>query len=177
MARRFGRQSVVRAPRRRAQWSEVLVQSQVIALAAVQTFGAVNIGSAFLEQQTLVRLRGNARVTLDPGAAADTMIVGLGIGVVSEDAFAVGGVLSVPSPTDDADWSWIWHQLFVLGPTIGATPQEAGINQHASVVIDSKAQRKVGPNEVLFMVWDGIQMAGAPTADGVAVVRNLVLLA
>ena len=48
------------------------------------------------------------------------MIVGLGLIVVQSDAFTTGGATAMPSPTDDVDAPWLWHQFFVFGPTVAA---------------------------------------------------------
>ena len=99
---------------------------------------------------TLLRLRGSYIIKGTPDAVVDDVVVGIGIGIVSTDAAAVGGV-SVPSPLGDPDWSWVWHQYVAL-----AAGQTALLGQDiGSVVrgeIDSKAMRKMKPNESLVIV-------------------------
>ena len=108
------------------------------------------------------------------GAASDSMIVGIGLIIVSADAFTVGGA-SVPSPIDDTAANWMWRHYFAFTPAVAAeSATELGLYQE--VVIDSKAQRKIGLNEVIGFVWDGVILAGTPTADGTAVTLPLHLL-
>ncbi len=172
MARRVSR--FVGRQRRQADWSSVLVRTRVTGLASTQSLGAVSVGSEALERFTTVRLRGNAYVHLDPGAVGDSMVVGLGLVIVSADAFAAGAA-SMPSPIDDLDWAFLWHQLFILGPSIGSTEGDQSLDQIMRVVIDAKAQRKNTPGEVLAFIWDAVIDSGAPTADGYAAVRELGL--
>ena len=158
-----------------ADWSDIILRSRVLAQGATQVLGT-GVALEFLQRVTLARLRGNAVVHMDPGAAGDSMVVGLGAVLVSDDAFTAGSA-SVPSPLDDADYSWIYHQLFVLGPAISATEvSELGL-QNVRVEIDSKAQRKCVPGQVLTFVWDAVIIAGSPTYDGNAAVREMALLA
>ena len=84
----------------------------------------------------------------------------------------------MPSPIDDLDAPWIWQQLFVLGPSVGAetaTDQALGIVT-ARAEIDNKAQRKLQENETLSFMWDAVLLVGSPTADCIAAVRFLSLL-
>ena len=165
-----------RGPRRVPEWGGVLVRSRLLALSTSQSLGAVTIGAAFTQKATLVRIRGMANVQLDPSAIADTMIVGLGILIVRTTAF-IAGAASMPSPLDDIESAFLYHKIFTLGPSLTAGEVGEELNSNLNVEIDSKAMRKVGPDDTLGIIWDGIQLAGTPTADCVCAIRNLVLLA
>ena len=99
---------------------------------------------------TVVRLRGYVELIMQAATAAvDGFSYGIGIGIVTADAFSVG-VTAVPNPIDDADWpGWIWHKLGALSAPVaggfGATPSDNQI-----IEIDSKAMRKFRLNETLF---------------------------
>ena len=165
------------APRRTPEWSGVLVFTNISGGTATQSLGSQAQGSAAAVRQTIVRIRGSAVVHMVAGAAADAMVVGLGLIIVSEDALAAGAA-SIPSPIDDLDSPWIFHQLFSLGPSTAseaADDTNLGLST-ARIVIDNKAQRKIGPNEVLTFMWDTQLHAGTPTFDGSAAVRCLSLL-
>ena len=96
------------------------------------------------QKNTLVRIRGMAVVFLTTlTSAGDGFDGALGIGLVSNEAFAAG-VASQPGALTDADWDgWVWHSFFhVHGVT--ATVSD-GVNANLFMVripIDSKAQRK-----------------------------------
>jgi len=105
---------------------------------------------SFAEKATIVRNRG--QFSIKPvSAAADVSVVGaLGVGIISAEALAAGAA-SIPGPFSQAEWDgWmVWQPFqftfeFVTGAGILITSTEA--------VIDSKAMRKVGANEVaVFM--------------------------
>ena len=175
MARRFASRQAI-APRRKAEWSDVLVHSRILAQGAAQGLGSTAVGIEFTQSVTLARLRGNALFSLDVGAAGDSIVAGLGLIVVPENAFTVGGAAAMPSPINDLEAGWMWHQLVMLGPTQGGTDEEASIPQNFRVEIDVKAMRKVGPDELLGFVWDGQILAGTLTYDGMAAVRVMALL-
>jgi len=161
-------------PRRVTQWGNVMLRTAIQGQGASTGLGTVNVGAEFLVAATLTRIRGNASVRIIPNVAGASMIVGLGLVLVSGEAFAAGAA-SMPSPTDAIDFSWIWHQLFVFPPSVSTeVVNELGSVQE--VVIDAKAQRKVRPGDTLAFVWDGIITTGAPVADGIAAIRHLVLL-
>ena len=164
-----------RSERRLFQWAEIDLRTEVESLAITTSLGNVSGGLASTERLTWARMRGNALVRMVAAAASDSMIVGLGIVQVDNEAFAAGAA-SVPSPTDDLDASWIWHQLFVFGPAVDTTAlTDEGI-QVQRAEIDTKAMRKMGTNETLIFVWDGIRTAGSPTASGIASARCGFLL-
>jgi len=138
--------------------------------------GSTTIGVLFTAKTTIIRLRGSAFVSLDPGAIADSMFVALGMIVVKADAFSTGGATSMPDPMNDFQAPWLYHKIFSLGPSLAATPaaDEIGANQRDE--IDVKAMRKVDPEDALAFIWNGQILAGSPTFDGQAIARLLVLL-
>ena len=159
--------------RRVFAWSGVVVRSEIQGLAAIQSLGDISLGVTFGARPTLARLRGNWMCHM-VGSASESMIVGLGLIVVSTDAFTAGAA-SVPSPIDDLNAEWVWHQLIPFGPSTAAE-SAAALDQHWKGEIDSKAMRKMNEAEVLGFVWDSVITAGAPVADGIAAVRPAVLL-
>ena len=161
------------APRRQFAWSPSLVQTEIQALSSVATLGNVTFGVVFDERVTLARVRGNWAVHMIPAAASDSMIIALGLIVVQISAFTAGAA-SMPSPATDLGAEWVWHQLIVMGPSVG-TEDVTALDQFQHGQIDSKAMRKIDSSEVLAFIWDGIQVAGVPTADGQAAIRTGVL--
>ncbi len=106
---------------------------------------------------TVVRTRGIFEV--HPTAFGADLSYGgaYGLGIVSDEAFAAGAA-SIPRPFDDDDWAgWLVHGFYG-----GHLEFQSGVGIMMSldpVVIDSKAMRKVGPNETL--VWVVESQAGA----------------
>jgi len=158
-----------------AAWSPARVETRAVGSAGA-TLGATAVGAAILERQTIVRIRGSAYCHMDAGAALDSMVVALGLILVKTEAFSIGGVTSMPGPLTDLEQSWIWHHLFVLGPAVVAADDGADISRNDRVSIDSKAMRKTQVGETLAFVWESVTLAGSPTFDGLATVRNMLLL-
>ena len=154
-------------------WLDTAIRTEIQGLSQTHSLGDVAIGFEFATPLTIQRIRGNFAVHINFDAASSSGIVGLGLIIASADAFTAGSA-SVPSPLDDLDSSWIWHELVVFGPTVGAEVATS-LDQYRSGMIDSKAQRKVHPNDVLAFVWDGLITAGSPTFEGIAAVRTLVM--
>ncbi len=163
----------VRSARRQAAWSSVSILTRAAASNS-PTLGNQNVGAVALERSTIARIRGNAYVHMDAGAALDSINVALGLIIVPDEAFAAG-IGSVPSPLIDSESSWIWHSYFPMGPAVTATDDGGDISRNMRIVIDSKAQRKIQTDEVLIFVWDAAVISGSPTFDGQAVVRMMFL--
>ena len=103
-----------------------------------------------VESMTIIRHRGMIMFT-SQAEVADLNIVGaLGFGIVSNEAFAAG-VGSIPEPFTDSDWGgWmVWRSFAYHFEFQDAT----GVNYARwDMEIDSKAMRKIGPNEVLVHI-------------------------
>ena len=101
--------------------------------------------------ETLIRTRGIFVVGSDQNSAAEQTNGAVGVGVVSEQAATVG-VTAVPHFDTDSAWGgWLWHSYFAanfaFGTAVGFEP-----NMMQTIVIDSKAMRKIGDNERLVVV-------------------------
>jgi len=96
--------------------------------------------------------------------AADVDVVGaLGIAIVNSDAFAAGAV-SIPGPVSDSDWGgwFVWRSFAGHYEFHDASATLLGSWQ---IEIDSKAMRKIGPNETLVVMVEA-QTAGFDCYDG-----------
>ncbi len=106
---------------------------------------------------TIVRTRGI--VSVSGSFAADLTISGaLGVCIVTDEAFAAGAG-SIPRPFDDAGWGgWLaWRSFFTVNEFIDGTGFQADANHYFD--IDSKAMRKVAPNETVVLMCES--QAGA----------------
>ena len=161
--------------RRVPEWVDFAIRSEGQAQGTTTSFGDSVIGAEASVRTTIVRVRGSALCHMVATAASDSMIVGAGLIIMSAEAFAAGAA-SAPSPIQDLDSPWLWNHLFVLGPSIAAESVDEEALLTERVLIDGKAQRKIGPNQTLAFVWDALITAGSPLADFNAACRMLVLL-
>ena len=80
------------------------------------------------------------------------------MGIVTVQAFTVGGVTALPAPFTTPEWDgWLWHSYFQMhGVSAQAVGADVARNVSADLrmVIDSKAMRKISENEVLFGVLE-----------------------
>ena len=158
MADRFGRgrgRVVQRATKRVNAWVGSADQGgQSIASNA----SAILQSNATLGGTTVVRTRGLLLVR-PQGFGADLDMQGaLGIGIVSDQAFAAGAA-SIPGPWTDPDWDgWFLWMAWALRVEFS---DASGVNIPADVTqqIDSKAMRKVQFNETLVVMAES--QAGA----------------
>ena len=93
---------------------------------------------------TIIRTRGLFAAYLIATTTVGTGFFGAaGIGIVSNEAFAVGAS-AVPGPLSEDDWDgWLWHHHFDVRAITGTIAD--GVNAVSMVeriVIDSKAMRK-----------------------------------
>jgi len=100
----------------------------------------------------MIRIRGEftAWITLATTVGDGFTELVAGIGIVSADAFATG-VAAVPNPAGDPDWGgWLWYHAG--GPLVSLETTEVGRGPLSAIriPIDTKAMRKMSPNEVLF---------------------------
>jgi len=136
-------------PKRVTQW----IGSAEQGIFAVGSNTSVLVQSnATLQNTTVIRVRG--LLSVQPGSfAADLDIKGaLGFALVSDQAAAAGAV-SIPGPWTDLDWGgwflWVpWAGRVEFRSDTGIRFFDSQIN----IPLDSKAMRKVAPNETLVVM-------------------------
>ena len=106
-------------------------------------------------EQTILRVRGAFFFLSDQAVAGENQFGGFGLGIVSEQAASIG-ISAIPHPvTDGADGLWMVHQFFASSfdfqSAVGIAPR-AG----QSIVIDSKAMRKIGSDQRLVFVVENV---------------------
>ncbi len=151
MAREF-----TRTRRRRTHWTSL--NSTLVTVTATQsTLLASAAGSH--EGETIVRVRGFLRATLDSADAVTSgFLCAYGLGVVSSAAAAVG-VGSIPTPLTDASWDgWLLHRFFSCRFGVAAISDGSG---DVMLELDSKAMRKITEEETLVMVAEFIETGTA----------------
>lgn len=132
---------------------------------AISTTGTVHGTGVVLAAElkaTIVRLRGMLDVNLlTASAVGDGFDGALGIGIVTDEAFAAGAA-STPDPVTEADWDgWLYHTFFHVHAAAGA--DMTGPMSHFRIPIDSKAMRIWTEGNTLFpsveVVLDGTSTA------------------
>ena len=112
---------------------------------------------------TIVRTRGILRVLLNTVDAIGAGFFGAcGIGLVQNDAFAVG-VTALPGPISDSSWEgWLWHSFWDIR-SVTATIAD-GVNAAAATMlleIDSKAMRKWDEGQTLIGITEATEDVNA----------------
>ena len=142
------------AAKRQVTWIGPADQSYIaVANATKVLIASFTPGGVGIDKPTLVRSRGTLSVR-PSSVAADLSYTGaFGMGVVSDQALAIG-ITAIPGPFDDADWDgWFVWQSFS-----GRVEFEAGIEavlaREIEYDIDSKAMRKVSDNNSIVLVGE-----------------------
>ncbi len=127
---------------------------------AAQFLGtATTFGSA----GTLVRIRGRAFAQLDTGGINERATLILGLGVFQNDAVLAGIAPEFNTDGASSEYSWIWTgALFVSSCSEAAIVDDSLFDR---IEIDTKAMRRIKPNEVLAMVIEA-PAAGALDQTG-----------
>ena len=148
-----------------------------VAVAANSTSIVTAIGEATwasFPEPTIVRIRGMLDVMVNPvGANNDDVRWGAGLGMISAQAFAAGAS-AVHAPLSNSDWGgWMWWATGVMRQR--STYSEFSAPQAGvSVVIDSKAMRKVENDSLLVCVVETLNGAGSAGVLISAAARVLV---
>ena len=144
---RFPARSFPRGKQRLTQWIGPPDQNFV----SVASGGASLISSVLFEEPvTLMRTRGEMSIELN-SYAADLAIAGaIGAGVVSAEALAIG-ITAVPTPFRDADWGG-WFLWRSFGKRYEFQDATGAFLASWSFEVDSKAMRKVSPNEAIVFI-------------------------
>ena len=111
---------------------------------------------------TIVRVRGHLSLRLDTATAAgDGFNWVAGMGIVSNDAFAIGQT-AMPNPFDDSVWpGWMWMASGSMHTAVGGLSVGDPSNNPIDVPIDARAMRKLGLNEIVFISLQGGENATA----------------
>ncbi len=162
MARRFvrSRSFVRRAPGTMIWLNSNIVTSKVaIPAATAILFATLDAGALLLRPFTVVRTRVNWWSISDQTTALEEPQLAMGWMKVNDSAVSVG-ITAIPDPINNTDSPWFVYETAVpalqIATAVGFT-SPAGTQR----IVDSKAQRKIGPNEDLAVV-----IANNSAADG-----------
>ena len=95
--------------------------------------------------------------------ALESAQVGVGIGVVSVDAFALGGT-AMPDPLDEPEYPWLYWGAHTLYYPATASPLSPTGDPRMSVRVplDVRSMRKIKPQETLVVAVQYKDVVGAP---------------
>ena len=115
------------------------------AATAISASGQQIVGSGLVlipEGATLVRTRGFVELVLEAAANIGEGISGaFGIGLVTNEAFAIGAT-AIPGPLSEMDWDgWLYHQFWSLHASTATIADGVNVGRYGFDV-DSKAMRK-----------------------------------
>ena len=118
----------------------------------------------FSSPATILRTRGRILCAFDEtkqvGDQADVVV---GLAVTSTDAFNAGAG-SMPDPAGDVDFPWVfWTQLH-LEAYVAAGEESFGASVR-EIMVDTKAMRKMKPQENMSWVVQLANLVGAPTVQ------------
>ncbi len=118
---------------------------------------------AFTEPSTILRMRSSPGIIAfdESVQVGDTVNLGIGIGIVSSDAFAAG-VGSLPDPIGDITFPWLWLFQADLLCTVAIGDQAFGMTTRQTGGVDSRAMRKMAPGQSLVQIFEFQGVSGAP---------------
>ncbi len=146
----MARRQFQRTSKRRMSWHGANICFSNVVTATPQ-FSSV-VDEATMETfptPTIIRVRGNIMASLDESVAANVRTSAV-CGLIVVTAAALAGS-AVPTPSADIGNDWLWWYSGTLrnGETASV---EGAFGDTDRIVVDSKAMRKVGLNEVLIFV-------------------------
>ena len=151
-------------------WIGITIESTVGG-AAKTLLASLNAAALLLRPFTVVRTRGILSIRSDQVAVTETARGALGLIVASDEAIAAGAA-SVPGTVSNPTAPWFVYEPWVH-TILFATAAAFNSPASTSVVVDSKAMRKVGQNEDVGFT---MELATAPGAIIVFQGRMLVKL-
>ena len=125
-------------------------------------------GLAISGAATVLRMIGEYALVPTAGgvfAAGDRALIAIGIGVVTDRAFAVGAT-ALPDPGSSPDFSWLYwasHQIHYHGTPDVYTGEGGSLRRS----FDIRSMRKMKSDETLAMVLEYADGSGAPPITAV----------
>ena len=148
-----------RGARRATSWVRTDIVSGTTAWKALAGSTSV-IDQSFITDDpvTLIRARGNVVADTDQVAAGEHSFGAFGIAIVSAQAFAIG-ITAIPTPLTDAS-SDLWFVHGYWDAAISLADGTGIANTSRRVDFDSKAMRKLTPDETVVMVIENGSTTG-----------------
>ena len=162
MARRGSRARFVRPAPRTKMWIGNALGEIAVAANTKVFAGQLNAAALLLRPFTILRTHISLLWTTDQEAADESPAAGYGEIVVTDTATGIG-VTAIPDPSaqdgdPEADW-YVWQGMVLDYQFVSNTGSPGTIGQHYTV--DSKAMRKVGPDDDVASMVSSNNNAGA----------------
>ncbi len=150
--------SIVKAPKRQTIWLGVDIALSAVAGNATILLASLNAAALAVRPFTVVRTHLLIHWESDQEAASESPSGAYGMVVTSEQASTA---TTIPGPISEIDSSgfFVWSPLFanfLIGDATGFISPRG-----YTVLVDSKAMRKVGPNEQIRMRVENTTAVGA----------------
>ena len=166
MARGHTRGRFIRPSPRTKMWIGAGVGTVTLAGSSLQLISTLSAGALLLRPFTILRTRMLVTIATDQEAADESPIVTYGRLVVTDTAAALG-VTALPDPSGisgdpESDW-FVWQAMmnrYQFRSGIGATMVDT------NYVVDSKAMRKIGPDD------DVVALVATETSVGAFLMTN-----
>ena len=162
--------SAIRSARKTTWFQFLPVETTLAGSAATSLVFALNAVALAMRPFTIVRTHWYVKLQSDQAASVENQAIGVGLGVVSDRAVAVG-VSAVPLPISQMSSSdWFLHTI-VFGDGVCSTDT---MTDSRYVEIDSKAMRKVeiGEDIVVVLEGGGVGAGSFVTQGGRMLVKN-----
>ncbi len=142
------------------EWDCVPSVNANVSTATTTLFG----GLAFLRPSTILRARGYVQASFDATVQVGDLIrLTFGLGIVSDDAFNLGAT-AMPDPAGECEYPWLWWGEMLLRSELAAGPGSWGIPAQR-LEVDTKAMRRVKPQQTLAWIVESTDVAGAPVTN------------
>ncbi len=148
-------------------WIGVGVGTTTIVSGTIQVISTLSAGALLLRPFTVLRTRLEVLIGSDQAGATEQPVVALGRIVVTEKAAGLGPT-AVPDPDPiggQPEADWFVHQ-FMSYRVIFSSAAAINMPVMRRYTIDSKAMRKVGPDDDIAMVTSEIGAKGALLTTG-----------
>ena len=144
------------------QWGDIPAISLSLTADGTSSGGALISTTS----QTVLRMLGGYTIGLAGIAtAADAVRIGVGIGIISTDAFNLGAT-AMPDPLGELDFPWLyWNEHSLRYPAAAGTSAGQGVTDARGWVrhkFDIRSMRKMKPRENLVVVIEYADTNGAP---------------
>ena len=163
-----------RAAARRTTWEGAQID---LVVPSSDSISQVVITEALFEEHpnpTIVRMRGHILLRqTTQSTTITTGVVFMGIKLATASAVA-SGITALETPFTEIGSDWIWWETRALSTLDSTLGQSNGTQTHSRVLLDSKAMRKVQPNQVLVFVAQHTAIAGTQTSIIVGGIRILL---
>jgi len=153
------------------QWAQIGDVIGAVDPGIAARFGT--IGFVIAAPQTLTRLRGRVSATLNAGAVNELGHLLFGVMVLKNELFVAGAAPELHTEAaDEASWVWRGSLFLSSGSEAAIVPDQLS----DSMIIDSKAMRRVKTNDTVAVVVEAPNGQWIDQAGTIDVVYDLHML-